>query len=132
MKKDIHPECHNITVRCFCGNSIETTSTSNKIDVDICSNCHPFFTGTQKFVDTAGRIEKFQRRYTPDSTTKKEKAAKPAEKPVEKKVEAEVKAVTTETKKAAEAKAVEPKVAAPKASVAQEPKATAKKTKKSK
>jgi large subunit ribosomal protein L31 len=83
MKKNLHPECHNITIRCVCGNSFETTSTLNKIDTDICSACHPFFTGAQKFVDTAGRIEKFQRRYTTpakSTSTKpnKKEAAAPA------------------------------------------------------
>lgn len=63
MKKDIHPVVHNVTARCVCGNTFETTSTDQKIETDLCSACHPFFTGTQKFVDTAGRIEKFQRKY---------------------------------------------------------------------
>ena len=63
MKKDFHPECHDVTLRCVCGNSFQTVSTSKDLHVDICSACHPFFTGTQRFVDTAGRIEKFQRRY---------------------------------------------------------------------
>ena len=63
MKKGIHPKVYEVTVRCACGNSFEVESTSQSIEVDICSNCHPFFTGQQKFVDTAGRIEKFQRRY---------------------------------------------------------------------
>ena len=70
MKKDIHPKCHEVTVKCVCGNSFKTTSTSSKIDTDICSACHPFFTGTQKFVDTAGRIEKFQQRYAKKTATK--------------------------------------------------------------
>ena len=69
MKKDIHPKTYEIKVKCVCGNSFDTTSTTKEIDVDICSACHPFFTGTQKFVDTAGRIEKFQKRYA--KTTKK-------------------------------------------------------------
>ena len=64
MKKDIHPTCHDVNIRCVCGNNIKSTSTSKALDVDICSACHPFFTGQQKFVDTAGRIEKFQRRYS--------------------------------------------------------------------
>ena len=76
MKKDIHPECHKVTVRCVCGNSFETTSTTQRIDADICSACHPFFTGTQKFVDTAGRIEKFQRRYATKTKAKKSKKSK--------------------------------------------------------
>lgn len=63
MKLDIHPQLHEITARCVCGNSFKTRSTDSDLSVDICSNCHPFFTGTQKFVDTAGRIEKFERRY---------------------------------------------------------------------
>ena len=63
MKKDIHPKVNNVKVSCVCGNSFETISTVEKIESDICSNCHPLFTGTQRFVDTAGRIEKFQKRY---------------------------------------------------------------------
>jgi large subunit ribosomal protein L31 len=63
MKKDLHPQVNNVTARCVCGNSFQTISTNSSLDLDICSNCHPFFTGTQKFVDTAGRIEKFQQRY---------------------------------------------------------------------
>ena len=71
MKKNIHPELHEVTVRCVCGKSFKTKSTEKKIDADICSACHPFFTGTQKFVDTAGRIEKFKKRYA--TNNKKDK-----------------------------------------------------------
>lgn len=63
MKKDIHPNYHNCTVTCGCGNTFTTGSTKEKINVEICSGCHPFFTGTQKFVDTAGRVEKFQKKF---------------------------------------------------------------------
>ena len=63
MKKDIHPTINELVARCICGNSFETISTGHRLEVDICSACHPFFTGTQKFIDTAGRIEKFQQRY---------------------------------------------------------------------
>ena len=63
MKKEIHPRINEVTMTCVCGNSIKTSSTSKDMRIDICSACHPFYTGTQKFVDTAGRIEKFQRRY---------------------------------------------------------------------
>ncbi len=63
MKKNIHPQVFDTSVRCACGNTFDTISTSKNIEVDICSNCHPLFTGQQKFVDTAGRIEKFQQRY---------------------------------------------------------------------
>ncbi len=67
MKKTIHPEVYDITARCVCGNSFQTISTSTELSVDICSGCHPFFTGQQKFIDTAGRIEKFQKRYSKNS-----------------------------------------------------------------
>jgi large subunit ribosomal protein L31 len=63
MKKDIHPEYSQTTVRCACGNVVETGSTKKDISVEICSKCHPFFTGKQKLVDTAGRIERFRRKY---------------------------------------------------------------------
>ena len=63
MKKDIHPEYVACTVTCGCGSVFETRSTRPKINVEICSACHPFYTGKQKFVDTAGRVEKFLRKY---------------------------------------------------------------------
>jgi large subunit ribosomal protein L31 len=63
MKKDLHPKCYEIEVRCACGNAFKTESTLSELKVTLCSACHPFFTGQQKFVDTAGRIEKFQKRY---------------------------------------------------------------------
>ncbi|ARN55714.1 50S ribosomal protein L31 [Sedimentisphaera salicampi] len=64
MKDKIHPKYDKVTVHCGCGNTFETRSTLNKeVHVEICSMCHPFFTGKQKFVDTAGRIERFQRKY---------------------------------------------------------------------
>ncbi len=63
MKKDIHPTYHKVTVTCACGNRFETCSTKKEIRLEICSQCHPFFTGKQKLIDTAGRIEKFQRKY---------------------------------------------------------------------
>jgi large subunit ribosomal protein L31 len=63
MKKDIHPKYHPVEVKCHCGNVIETGSTRNEIKVEICSACHPFFTGTQRLVDTAGRVERFRRKY---------------------------------------------------------------------
>ena len=63
MKKDIHPKVYEVTTHCACGSSFQTISTNNSLDTDICSNCHPLFTGQQKFVDTAGRIEKFKNRY---------------------------------------------------------------------
>lgn len=63
MKKDIHPEYHETTVICACGNAIQTRSTKQNIHVDICAACHPFFTGEKKYVDTAGRIDRFKKRY---------------------------------------------------------------------
>lgn len=63
MKAKIHPKYIDCTIACACGEVIHTKSTKPDIRVDICSKCHPFFTGKQKFVDTAGRVEKFQRKY---------------------------------------------------------------------
>ena len=63
MKKGIHPEYVEAVVRCACGNEFETRSTKEKINTEICSNCHPFFTGKQKLVDSEGRVERFMRKY---------------------------------------------------------------------
>ena len=63
MKADIHPEYIAATVRCACGNSFETRATKPDLHIEVCSACHPFFTGEQRIVDTAGRVERFRRRY---------------------------------------------------------------------
>jgi len=63
MKKNIHPETFECQVSCACGNSFTVRNTVKKLEVEICSQCHPFFTGKQKYVDTEGRIEKFKRKY---------------------------------------------------------------------
>ena len=63
MKTGIHPELHRVTVECACGSSFETYSTKQDLRLEICSECHPFFTGKQKLIDTAGRVERFKRRY---------------------------------------------------------------------
>jgi large subunit ribosomal protein L31 len=63
MKSGIHPRYTNAKIVCVCGNVIETRSTLPEIHVEICSNCHPFYTGKQKLLDTAGRVEKFRRKY---------------------------------------------------------------------
>jgi large subunit ribosomal protein L31 len=63
MKKDIHPKYKQVPVRCACGTEFETGSTIDGIKVEICSKCHPFFTGKQKLMDTAGRVERFRRKY---------------------------------------------------------------------
>jgi large subunit ribosomal protein L31 len=73
MKEKIHPAYQQTTIRCACGNEIPTGSTKQDIRVEICSQCHPFFTGKQKIMDSAGRIERFQKKYA--------KMAKPAPKP---------------------------------------------------
>ena len=68
MKQGIHPEMRKATIACACGNRIETLSTKDEINVEICSVCHPFYTGKQRLVDTAGRVERFKRKYeTADS-----------------------------------------------------------------
>ena len=67
MRDGIHPEYFETTITCACGNTIETRSTKKDIRVEICSKCHPFFTGKQKFVDSEGRVERFRRRYNLDS-----------------------------------------------------------------
>lgn len=63
MKKDIHPKYGKSIIKCACGNSFETGSTRESMKIEICSVCHPFFTGKQKIVDTAGRVERFNRKY---------------------------------------------------------------------
>ncbi len=63
MKAGIHPKYEMTTITCACGNVIKTKSTVKDIEVEICSKCHPFYTGKQKLVDTAGRVERFNRKY---------------------------------------------------------------------
>jgi large subunit ribosomal protein L31 len=63
MREGIHPEYVTATVRCSCGNTFQTRSTKPEIRLELCSACHPFYTGKQKLVDTGGRVERFQRRY---------------------------------------------------------------------
>ena len=63
MKEGIHPAYAEVTVTCACGNVVKTRSTRAAFAVDICSNCHPFYTGKQKIVDTAGRVERFRKKY---------------------------------------------------------------------
>lgn len=63
MKKDIHPESVECNVVCACGNTFSVLSNKPQLKVDICSSCHPFFTGSEKIVDSAGRVEKFKRKY---------------------------------------------------------------------
>ena len=63
MKKDIHPKYELATIKCACGSEIVTRSTVKDLTVEICSQCHPFYTGKQKLVDTAGRVERFKKKY---------------------------------------------------------------------
>ena len=75
-KEKIHPKSHQIRVQCACGTSFETRSThKGDIHVEICSACHPFFTGKQKLIDTAGRVERFRRKYAKSDAAKPEAAA---------------------------------------------------------
>ncbi len=63
MKKEIHPKYVDSVIKCACGNEIRTKSVKKEISVEICSRCHPFFTGKQKLIDSAGRVERFQKKY---------------------------------------------------------------------
>lgn len=86
MKHPIHPDYINCNVSCSCGNSFETRATVAKLKVEICGACHPFYTGRQKFVDTAGRIQRFQEKYkwkgdVVTQASQKKKAKKPAAAP---------------------------------------------------
>ena len=63
MKKELHPNYQYASVKCACGNEFETRSTVGDMRIDICSACHPFFTGKQKLIDTAGRVDKFMKKY---------------------------------------------------------------------
>ena len=63
MKAGVHPEYHEVEVRCACGNTFTTRSTKSELRLEICNACHPFYTGRQKLVDTAGMVERFERRY---------------------------------------------------------------------
>ena len=110
MKPKIHPQYQEVVVRCACGAEFKTRSTKKELRLDICSECHPFFTGKQKLLDTAGRVERFKKRV--EMTQAKAEAAE----------------VTKATKAAAaEAKAEAPAEEKPKAKAKAKPKAKAKK-----
>ena len=93
MKPDIHPKYKKCAVNCACGASFETRSVLEKINVEICSQCHPFYTGRQKFVDTAGRIEKFTRKYKDFQATDRNKGGRKGKGAAPKPVEAAATAV---------------------------------------
>lgn len=99
MKEKIHPAYQEVKVTCACGNTFVTRSTKKELKVEICSQCHPFFSGKQKYLDTAGRIEKFQRKYTKkEAAPAKEKAEAAA--PVEASAKPKKKAAGRSVKKA--------------------------------
>ena len=87
VKPEIHPEIVDAKITCVCGNSLETLSTRPQVRVEVCSKCHPFFTGKQRLLDSAGRVEKFQRKYegfyAEQDTIKAELEAKAAKKDAE-------------------------------------------------
>ncbi len=93
MKENIHPAYDTITVTCSCGVVFETRSTlANKnLHIDVCSKCHPFYTGKQKLVDTGGRIDRFRQRYANKEATVKQEAAAPVEKKTKSKAKAKTK-----------------------------------------
>lgn len=70
MKADLHPKYQLLTVKCACGHTFETRSTSNDIHVEVCAQCHPYFTGKQRMIDTAGRVDRFRRKYQTDAAAK--------------------------------------------------------------
>lgn len=82
MKPGIHPDYHPVTVHCACGNNFQTRSTikGDRLNVEICSNCHPFFTGKQKLIDTAGRVERFRRKFDKSDAGKAKTASETAAK----------------------------------------------------
>jgi len=87
MKEGIHPDLKEVTVKCACGNTFETLSTKEDLHVDVCSNCHPFFSGADRFLDSEGRISKFEKKYGISSEDQESETDKP---------EAEAKADKTE------------------------------------
>ncbi len=112
MRKGIHPKYEEAKVTCVCGNTFTTRSTVKEIEVEICSACHPFFTGTQKLVDSAGRIERFMKKYGKDYVAGEEEAkGKTEAKPVEKPDAEEPKAEAAPVEKPADTPAAEEKPA---------------------
>ena len=112
MKKDIHPEYELAIVRCACGNEVEVRTTKPGINVEICSNCHPFYTGKQKLVDTAGRVDRFRKRYglgdegaTSDAIARGEKLRQEKETRARKKKKAQTDSTAKAEKAAAPKKA---------------------------
>jgi large subunit ribosomal protein L31 len=80
VKDSIHPKYHEVTVRCACGASWKTRSTKPDLHLEICSNCHPFFTGRQKLIDTEGRVERFTKKFGAQTSESRKTAAAAAKK----------------------------------------------------
>ncbi|MFB6291750.1 MAG: 50S ribosomal protein L31 [Candidatus Bipolaricaulia bacterium] len=97
MKEGIHPELKKVTVKCACGNTFETLSTQEDLHVDVCSNCHPFFSGGDRFLDSEGRISKFEKKYGISSDDEEAEEAKETEESGTEKSEAEESEETQET-----------------------------------
>ncbi|MFB3853507.1 MAG: 50S ribosomal protein L31 [Vicinamibacterales bacterium] len=76
MKEGIHPKYYDVTVRCACGSTWKTRSTKQDLHLEICSNCHPFFTGRQKLIDTEGRVERFTKKFGAQTSESRRQAAK--------------------------------------------------------
>jgi large subunit ribosomal protein L31 len=123
MRKDIHPKYEEATVKCVCGNTFTTRSTAKEISVEICSACHPFFTGTQKLVDSAGRIERFMKKYGKDYVAAEEEPKGKGEVKAAERAKGETPADPKAESKPAEKPAEEPKA---EAAPAEKPKAEAK------
>ncbi len=107
MKEGIHPKYEEVEARCACGNTFKTRSTKSELHLEICSACHPFFTGRQKLIDTEGRVERFTKKFgaqTSEQRRAAEKTAKAAKAPVKVAVAKKAK----EPKEAKEAKAATP------------------------
>jgi len=102
MKKDIHPTYEEATVHCSCGNTFTTRSTKSELRIELCSQCHPFYTGKQKLVDSGGRVERFNRRFDKKSEAAKVEVAKAETAKAE---TAKAETAKAETAKAAVAKA---------------------------
>jgi large subunit ribosomal protein L31 len=80
VKESIHPKYHDVEARCACGATWKTRSTKSELHLEICSNCHPFFTGRQKLIDTEGRVERFTKKFGVQTSESRKKAAKTAAK----------------------------------------------------
>ena len=92
MREGIHPKYHEVTVRCACGNSWKTHSTKQDLHLEICSNCHPFFTGRHKLIDTEGRVERFTKKFGAQTSESRKTAAKAKKAETTKKTAAKKKA----------------------------------------